>query len=650
MSKHNVLPPYWPKDMAQDNIQEIILRFLTSEEAPEHQPLQGTGNRCVLSDSHMLSLHQLVAHTVANGIARNPQSPNRGLLCWHSTGSGKTLTATSIMDAFWDTKKNIVFATSVEAANSNPPSTFHKYFTKYFKRFQERSDEFVKKEFEKRKVKFFTFAQLAHYLLIANPLKSVKTEADKQKHSEFLKDAVIIIDEVHNIFKPLPNQKLENNALKNFLMDVNNPLTSDLKIFILTATPGDTPQDVLNLLNMIRNKSKPALMVPDTKSAESVKQFKQDIQGLVSYFNSSRDYSRFPRAIEQPLIKVHMSPKQFEKYAENYNKEPNTVKNANTLLKTNQINQFYKHARRYSNMLYNVNTDNSNISEFSAKLPALLETLAKYPYDKHYIYSAFHENRGFGGHGILAIGKVVEKYANVAKATDSDVAKMSKGDFSTVQKKRRYVVVISNEVSDNKEKLKTIITAFNRLENKNGEYIQLFLASQNYNEGIDLRGVKHIHIFEPLLTCASEKQTIGRAVRYCSHSDLPQEEWHVKIHRYISEEPQEMYIYNLSYYRDRIEYFTEEYNKLTHQIKELGTEYKTVKEDMKQEGKKIIENLKELQRKYNELERKNIKSIKMIDVQVMEESKERAKEISKIYDTMKKAAVDYLIFKDFHEL
>ena len=41
------------------------------------------------------------------------------------------------------------------------------------------------------------------------------------------------------------------------------------------------------------------------------------------------------------------------------------------------------------------NYDPANeISFFSAKLPKLLEVIRKYPNDKHYIYSAFHENRG----------------------------------------------------------------------------------------------------------------------------------------------------------------------------------------------------------------------------------------------------------------
>ena len=63
-----------------------------------------------------------------------------------------------------------------------------------------------------------------------------------------------------------------------------------------------------------------------------------------------------------------------------------------------------------------------------------------------------------------------------------------------------------------------MLKIYNSEANKNGEIVHMLLASQGFNEGLDLKDVRHIHIFEPLVTMASDLQTIGRARRFCSHA------------------------------------------------------------------------------------------------------------------------------------
>jgi hypothetical protein len=643
------VPKDWPKDITKESIQSYLLNFYSSPNAPKHQELFGEGNRCIVNEQEtdLISFPQSVVNTVMKGFA-SVDTTNRGILVWHSVGSGKTCSATAVMEAFWDTNKNIVFATSVEASNSNPPSNFHKCALKFFPRFKGKTLEQVKREFDKRKVSFFTFAQLSHYLLIGNPLKSVKKQDDIIKHQNFLKNAVLVIDEVHNIFKPLPNQKVENDAVKKFLVDYNNPYTTDLKIVILTATPGDTPNDVVSLLNMIRDKNAPLIQRPDINNPESLRTFENSIQGLVSYFDMSRDYTRFPRVIQDRPIKTPMSNKQFTKYAQVYSHEPNAIKNANTLLQKNEISKYYKHARKYSNMLYNLDKD-MLIGEFSSKLPMLINTIKAFPNEKHYIYSSFYENRGYGGQGILAIAKALEEQLGFIKLTQEDALKMET-NIGSIPKKPRYLLAISSELSDNRENLKKLVSAFNKKENAKGEYIQLFLASQNYNEGVDLKAVKHIHIFEPLLTQAADKQTIGRAARYCSHSDLDFDkgEWNVKVHRYLTEQPIDMYIFNMNYLRDRIEYIKGEIQKEQTRIAEMkGKEYSNAREELKKEIVEYNKMIKELEKKYKEIDKLNLKNVKEIDQQITEEVLERANEMNIIYNIMKKQAIDRLLFKDY---
>lgn len=755
----------WPKDITQEDIQSYLEMVYASRNAPQHQPLRGVKNRCKESNAgitsansasmyDMLSFPQSVVHTVMSGIAHTPETPNRGLLVWHSVGSGKTLTATCVVDAFWDTDKNIVFATSVEASNSNPPSNFYKLAAKFLPRFKGMSVTDIEKSFQKRNVKFFTFATLAHYLLIANPLKTVKSAEDIERHRDFLKNAVIIIDEVHNIFKPLPNQKLENDAIRQFLTDYQNPRTENLKIVILTATPGDTPTDVVNLLNMVRSKTAPPIEVPRVNDPFEVDTFAKSIRGLISYFDMSKDYSRFPKVYNTHVIKSPMTVKQFQKYSEIYNQEKSEWKDMNALMKQNMTGNYYKHARRYSNMLYDFEND-MMLNEFSTKMPLLLETILGAPREKHYVYSAFYENRGFGGHGVLAIARVLEKHFGYEKLTLSMANKIV-SEPQSVQKKPRYLLAVSSELGDDRENLKKLVNAFNTSGNAYGEYVHVFLASQGYNEGLDLKAVRHIHIFEPLLTYAADKQTIGRAARFCSHSDLNMEkgEWTVRVHRYISDMPtMDMSQFNLNYIRDRLAYLEEwkaslekrlghtpssssssssrrkqpksvkkvnaqdsmelglgqvedterknnantkdknsptfalervEETQMTPETLNANTKIKnslnvkkypqvnnntfqdidqlkndersiqkagnaSMRRELEKDLKQVNEMIKELKKKQTEVAKMNIKNIEMIDQKISAEAYERTKELLTMYNIMKKSAIDYYLFKDYHE-
>jgi hypothetical protein len=120
------------------------------------------------------------------------------------------------------------------------------------------------------------------------------------------------------------------------------------------------------------------------------------------------------------------------------------------------------------------------------------------------------------------------------------------------------------------------------------------LASQTYNTALDLKAVRHIHLFEPLVSFADDKQTLGRAARYCSHADLNKNagEWIIHIHRYMSDFPEIM----------------------------MGPVRKG-------RGKKVLD----------------LADVKNIDKKIFEESRERMKELLTIYQCMKDMAVDRLV-------
>lgn len=68
---------------------------------------------------------------------------------------------------------------------------------------------------------------------------------------------------------------------------------------------------------------------------------------------------------------------------------------------------------------------------------------------------------------------------------------------------------------------KTILGAFNeRPANVHGRRMRVIIFDSGFKEGIDLFDVKYVHIFEPSMTLADLKQTVGRATRTCGQKGL----------------------------------------------------------------------------------------------------------------------------------
>ena len=76
--------------------------------------------------------------------------------------------------------------------------------------------------------------------------------------------------------------------------------------------------------------------------------------------------------------------------------------------------------------------------------------------------------------------------------------------------------------------------AFNNPKNIDGSVIKIILISPVGSEGISLINVRQVHILEPYWNEIRIDQLIARAVRQCSHKDLPRKERIVDIFRYYA--------------------------------------------------------------------------------------------------------------------
>jgi hypothetical protein len=90
---------------------------------------------------------------------------------------------------------------------------------------------------------------------------------------------------------------------------------------------------------------------------------------------------------------------------------------------------------------------------------------------------------------------------------------------------------------------KDVLEKFNsRPDNIHGELVRFLILDQGFKEGIDVYDVKYIHLFEPLVINADEKQAIGRGTRFCGQKGLefhPSLGWQLHVFKYDTQIPLE---------------------------------------------------------------------------------------------------------------
>lgn len=110
----------------------------------------------------------------------------------------------------------------------------------------------------------------------------------------------------------------------------------------------------------------------------------------------------------------------------------------------------------------------------------------------------------------------------------------------TNPKKHRFLqgtyLRIDGETSDNFEIHRKQL---NSPDNKYGQVIKIIVGGQNMREGVDLKYVRGVHIMNPWHNLIQIEQTIGRAIRLCSHAELDDvDDMNVRVFKYVSIPPQ----------------------------------------------------------------------------------------------------------------
>ncbi len=207
---------------------------------------------------------------------------------------------------------------------------------------------------------------------------------------------------------------------------------------------------------------------------------------------------------------------------------------------------------KFDKSIYDPNQLNLDLVEASPKMMQLLNNIKELDAQdevnhghkfKHFIFSDVKE----GGYGakIIASAFQANGYNNIIKAKKGQKQKLKLYLDVHNSNYKNFALLCSNTIYDTtfNEKIKReVLKTFNeRPANINGKNVRLIIFDSGFKEGIDLFDVKYVHIFEPSLTIADLKQTIGRATRTCGQKGLTFQEnigWPLYVYNYYLTVPE----------------------------------------------------------------------------------------------------------------
>ena len=114
---------------------------------------------------------------------------------------------------------------------------------------------------------------------------------------------------------------------------------------------------------------------------------------------------------------------------------------------------------------------------------------------------------------------------------------------------------------------KEILSTFNkRPDNIHGELSRFIILDSGFKEGIDLFDIKYVHMFEPALNPADQKQVIGRGTRTCGQKGLdfhPTQGW-----------PLHVFIYDLEFPESKVDNFLNTHSAFELYMKAMNLDFR----------------------------------------------------------------------------
>lgn len=406
----------------------------------------------------------------------NKLKNQRGVLAYHTLGSGKTLTS-------------IFAAEQYGGATVVTPASLQDNY---------------KKELLKAKAK-------GKYDIMS--YEKFTSEPRDLSHK------VLVLDEAHRI--------RTSDSKRSKL--IRRAATSADKVILLTGTPiQNAPHEIAPLINTVAGKNVLPLSEKDFNyryinkvpvypslidswvrgvkpsyklEAKNLDDFKARTKPFVSYYSPKKSSGDFPIVSEKAQV-VPMDPAQTALYNSiEKTLDPSVRYKLQNILppskaESSNLNAFLSASRQLSNSASAFTTE--KIAP-SPKIKTISSFIQHTP-ERQIVYSNYLDS------GLMPLAQDLEKH------------KVNYGLFTGQLSKKE-----KNEL----------------VKNYNSGKIKTLLLSSSGGEGLDLKKTRFVHIMEPHWNDPKIDQVIGRAARYKSHEGLPQDQQKVEVRKYIADLPNE---------------------------------------------------------------------------------------------------------------
>lgn len=254
-----------------------------------------------------------------------PESAYKGILVWHSTGTGKTCTGISMATSSFEKKGYSILWVTRNSLRSDMWKNMFKQVCSI--NIREKNEVFdvedalkhPKRYISKNWLEPITYRQLSNLMLGKNAIYEEMVKRNGKEDP--LKNTLIIIDEAHKLLSSdlIPQEKPDFDVIHNKIQESYNISgKASAKVLLMSATPyTDDPMHLIKLLNLIRS---PSAQLPADFDIFSEKflttegtfknplGFMSLLSGYISYLNRSGDVRQFAQPVITK-INVPISPK-----------------------------------------------------------------------------------------------------------------------------------------------------------------------------------------------------------------------------------------------------------------------------------------------------------------------------------------------------
>jgi len=258
-----------------------------------------------------------------------PQAPVKGMLLWHSVGTGKSCSAIAAATSSFEPQGyTILWVTRTTLKNDIWKNMFNQVCSEVIKRRVQNEGLVIPDDSSKRmkllskswKIRPLSYKQFSN--LVSKENNFYKTLVSINGKEDPLRKTLLIIDEAHKLYgggdAVLSSTERPNmTALHSSLMNSYTVSGQDsVRLLLMTATPiTDSPMELIKLINLCKPS---AMQLPDEFptfsdtfldteghfSEQSRRMFLDKIAGHVSYLNREKDARQF----SQPRIQYIMTP------------------------------------------------------------------------------------------------------------------------------------------------------------------------------------------------------------------------------------------------------------------------------------------------------------------------------------------------------